>query len=130
VMPPAWLFGQHAIDDDEIGGFAIPRGAVVMVSPYLLHRDPEHWPDPTAFDPDRWLTENRDPDRHKYAWLPFSGGTRTCIGNHFAVMEMIVALARLASRFRVAIVPGHPVVPACLSTVGFRHGLRATITRR
>lgn len=130
VMAPAWLFGQHAIEDDYIGGYRIPAGAIVMVSPYLLHRNERYWANATEFDPNRWLTENRDTSRPKYAYLPFSGGQRTCIGNHFAVMEMIVALVELASRFRVEIDPEHPVVPEPLSTVGFLHGLRARISRR
>jgi cytochrome P450 len=90
--PPVYIFGRQATEDATIGGYEIPRDTIVLVSPYALHHRDDLWPDPERFDPDRFLPE-AEAARHKCAWLPFSAGPRTCIGNHFALMEGQLALA-------------------------------------
>jgi cytochrome P450 len=100
MYPPAWAIGRRAMEDVEIGGYTIPKGTVVLFSQYLLHRDARFFPDPDRFDPDRWLPE-RQKGRPKFAYFPFGGGTRVCIGEAFAWMEGILVLATLAGRWRM-----------------------------
>ncbi len=97
LYPPAWMFERVALEDDEIAGFRIPKGAIVGVSPYTMHRNPAYWPNPEGFDPTRFLTP--DPSRPKLAYLPFGGGPRTCIGNTFALTEMQVILPMIVQRY-------------------------------
>lgn len=96
--PSAPAIGRRAVADDEIGGFRITAGSDVVVSPWIVHRHPAHWPDPLRFDPERF-TPDREKARDRYAWFPFGGGPRTCIGMHFSLLEGAVALAGLARRF-------------------------------
>src|SRR5262249_19523983 len=100
LYPPAWAIGRRAIADVEIGGHTIEKGTIVLVLQYLLHRDPRFYPDPDRFDPDRWLPASQQ-TRPKYAYFPFGGGTRVCIGEPFAWMEGILVLATLARAWRL-----------------------------
>ena len=84
LYPPAWAVGRRALEDVEIGGYTIPKGTVVLFSQYLLHRDARFFPDPDRFDPDRWLPD-RQKGRPKFAYFPFGGGTRVCIGESVRV---------------------------------------------
>jgi cytochrome P450 len=106
--PPAWGIGRRAIEDVEIAGYTIPRGTVVIVSQYLLHNDPRFFPEPERFDPDRWLPE-RQHGRPKFAYFPFGGGNRVCIGESFAWMEGILLLGTLARRWRLERLETAPV---------------------
>jgi cytochrome P450 len=108
LYPPAWGIGRRAIEDVEIGGYTIPRGTVVIFSQYLLHNDPRFFPAPERFDPDRWLPE-RQHRRPKFAYFPFGGGNRVCIGESFAWMEGILLLATLARRWRLERLETAPV---------------------
>ena len=94
LYPPAYAFGRGTPTGDTIDGYAVPPGSVVLVSPWATHRHPDFWPDPHRFDPDRFAPE-AVAARHRYAWFPFAGGPRVCIGNHFAMTEAVVALAVL-----------------------------------
>jgi cytochrome P450 len=123
LYPPVWLISRTATVDDEIDGFAIPAGTLVCVSPYLLHRHPALWEEPLRFDPGRF----ERPPAHEFAYLPFSGGPRRCIGERLALLEAQLALAVLRTRARVRLVPGHPVEPEALVTLRPRHGLLATV---
>ncbi|MSP59965.1 MAG: cytochrome P450 [Myxococcales bacterium] len=97
LYPPVYLFGRQATEEVTLGGYRLPRGTIVLVSPYGLHRRPAEWPDPERFDPDRFTPE-AEAARPRTAWLPFSAGPRTCIGNHFALMEAQIALAIVIQR--------------------------------
>jgi cytochrome P450 len=108
LYPPAWGIGRRAIEDVEIGGYTIPRGTVVIFSQYLLHNDPRFFPEPERFDPDRWLPE-RQHGRPKFAYFPFGGGNRVCIGESFAWMEGILLLGTLARRWRLERLETAPV---------------------
>jgi cytochrome P450 len=108
LYPPAWGIGRRAIEDVEIGGYTIPSGTVVIFSQYLLHNDPRFFPEPERFDPDRWLPE-RQHGRPKFAYFPFGGGNRICIGESFAWMEGILLLATLARRWRLERLETAPV---------------------
>ena len=95
------LLMRRAVTDVQLGGFTLPEGTEVLFSPYALQRDPELYPDPEHFDPNRWSG-----DRPR-AFLPFGAGSRQCIGKEFAVMEMVITLATVLSRWRLRLVPGH-----------------------
>jgi cytochrome P450 len=106
--PPAWAIGRRALEDFAIGGYTVPRGTVVLVSQYLLHRDPRFFPEPECYDPDRWLPE-RQKGRPKFAYFPFGAGSRVCIGEPFAWMEGVLVLATLARRWRLELLETTPV---------------------
>ena len=126
LYPPAWIMSRLALADDHIGPYTIPAGATALVSPYVLHRDPAQWPKPTQFDPDRFAP-GRDRERHSYAYLPFGGGPRLCIGNQFALMEMQILLAMLVRTFDVKPVPNQRVVPQPLITLRPRKGIQMAL---
>lgn len=100
MYPPAWIVGRKALEDDEVIGFKIKKGYNVIISTYVIHRHPEFWEQPDKFDPDRFLPE-RSNNRHKYAYFPFGGGPRMCIGNNFALMEMTLILVMLLQRYNL-----------------------------
>jgi cytochrome P450 len=116
LYPPAWGIGREAHGGSELGGRAVPKGAAVFVSPWAMHRDPRFWDAPERFDPDRFLPE-RSAGRPRYAWFPFGGGARRCIGDAFAMQELVMVLGALAKRFRLTPVPGRTVVPHPLFTL-------------
>lgn len=95
VYPPAWMIARIANEEDEIGGYRIPKNSRVAVSPYLIHRNPDVWPEPARFDPNRFSKE-RSEGRHRFAHIPFGGGPRGCIGVNLARMEGCLVLATLA----------------------------------
>ena len=116
LYPPAWAMSRMALGDDQIGQFRIPKGDTVLLSPYLLHHDPQSWPDPERFDPDRFRPE-REKERPAYAYLPFGGGPRLCIGNQFALLEMQILLALLVQRFDMQLASNKPIIPKPLITL-------------
>jgi cytochrome P450 len=105
LYPPAWVYERVALVDDVVGGFHVPRGTIVGVAPWVMHRNPTLFPDPERFDPER-MGKDRAKERPKHAYLPFGGGPRTCIGNAFAMMEMQIVLAMLAQAYRFEEQPG------------------------
>ena len=109
LYPPAWTTGREAGEDVEIGGYVIPKGAQLLLSQWIVHRDPRWFPNPEGFDPDRWLPA-RAGDLPRFAYFPFGGGPRICIGNHFALMEATLILALIVQRFRVELLPGQRLV--------------------
>lgn len=123
LYPPAWFISRNAIEEDEIGGYPIPAGSLVSVSTYLTHRHPEFWPQPDQFDPDRF-TPAAEASRPRYAYLPFGGGPRLCIGNSFAMAEATLILATLAQRFRLTLATSQPITPDPLITLRVKGGLQ------
>lgn len=117
LYPPAWIMSRLALGDDHIGPYTIPKGTAALVCPYLLHRDPTNWPDPERFDPDRFAPGGEKDQLHSYAYLPFGGGPRLCIGNQFALMEMQILLAMLVRDFDIQCIPNQRVVPRPLITL-------------
>ncbi|MBV9108990.1 MAG: cytochrome P450 [Gemmatimonadetes bacterium] len=99
LFPPAWTIGREPLEAFEAGGYRIRAGSVVLVSPWITHRDPRWWPDPERFDPGRWTPE-QEAERPRFAYFPFGGGPRKCIGEGFAWTEGILVLATLAARWR------------------------------
>jgi cytochrome P450 len=112
------------VKEDVLGGVHVPASsrAVVVISPYVLHRQPTLWPEPERFDPERFSPE-RAAQRPRLAYLPFGGGQRLCIGNSFALMEATLITASVLQRFRLRSVPGHSVEPEPLATLRPKGGL-------
>jgi cytochrome P450 len=129
LYPPAWGFSRRALGADEIAGYRVPRGSLVFLIPFVVHRRPTLWPDPERFDPDRFAPDQVS-GRSKYAYFPFGGGPRGCIGNQFAMTEALLIVAAIAQRYRVVLAPGQAIRPEPLITLRPSSGLRATITRR
>jgi cytochrome P450 len=129
VYPPSWDLERDAVDDDEIGGFRIPAGSMVFISPFVTHRHPDFWDDPEVFDPTRFLPGEDGHRRPRPAYLPFGVGPRHCIGHAFATLEATLVLATVARRFRLDLVPGHPVVPDANVTLRPRYGVTVVANR-
>ena len=98
LYPPAWAIGREAIDPCEIGGYPVPAGMTVFIAPWVLHRDPRYFDNPSEFRPDRW-TSGLAKQLPRFAYMPFGGGPRTCIGSRFAMMEAVLILATIAQHF-------------------------------
>lgn len=128
LYPPAWSIARRALAELELGGYRITRRSIVVTSPWIVHRDERWFPEPGRFEPGRWLVD--DPARPRFAYFPFGGGTRICIGERFAWTEAILVLATLASRWRATLVPDHPVEPLPRITLRPRHGLRMVLHAR
>jgi cytochrome P450 len=109
LYPAGWFLPRVLTEPDELGGVAIAPGSTVIVSPYLTHRNPELWPEPERFDPDRFAGDQ--PRRHPYAYYPFAGGVHRCLGSHFFVIEAVLVCAAMLSRFRHRVRVAHPLVP-------------------
>jgi cytochrome P450 len=105
LYPSLWIIGREAIEDYTIGPYAVPAKSVVLMSPYLTHRDARYFPDPERFDPERW-TDQAKAQRPKFSYFPFGGGSRTCIGDQFAWMEGTLVLITLAQKWQLQNVPG------------------------
>ena len=129
LYPPAHTIARTAIGEDRIGGVRVPPGASITISIHALHRNPKLWQEPERFDPERFAPDAVAP-RHRFAYLPFGGGPRICIGNGFAMAEAQVILATVAQRWRLRLAEGHPVVPIGLVTLRPRHGLWVTLEPR
>ncbi len=129
LFPPVFSIQRVPLEDDEVGGHRIPAGSFVTISPYVTHRNPLLWPEPLRFDPLRF-TSDRVKERHSFAYIPFGGGPRACIGRGFAMMEACLVLAHIARAYRLRIAPGHPVEAQGWITLRPRYGLRMTLERR
>jgi cytochrome P450 len=123
LYPPAWSLARTVVKELEIAGYRIPAGANVVMSTWIMHRDPRYFPHPTKFDPDRWLSE-KSQKLPRFAYFPFGGGPRQCIGNSFAMMEATLLLATIAQRFQFRAVPGHLVVPVPSFTLRPKYGIK------
>ena len=111
LYPPAWMIARRCVADDEIGGFFIPGGSLVLASPFVTQRHPDFFPNPEGFDPSRFLEPaSRDP-RTRAAYFPFGMGPRLCIGQSFAMLEAVLIFARLQQRLRFRRVPGEAPKP-------------------
>ena len=123
LYPPAWAIMRRAIDDDELGPYHIPARTNVFISPWAIHRHPGYWEQPEVFDPERF-SPARAAGRPHFAYLPFGGGPRLCIGNTFALTEAQLILATIAQRYELGLRPEQQVEPLPLITLRPRGGLR------
>ncbi len=122
LYPPAWSLARTAAEDFEIGGYLVPAGSNVVMSQWIMHRDPRFFPSPEQFDPGRWFEEHTQ-RLPRFAYFPFGGGPRYCVGASFAMMEATLLLAAIAQRFRLRMVPGHKVVPVPSITLRPKYGI-------
>ncbi|HJU54981.1 MAG TPA: cytochrome P450 [Pyrinomonadaceae bacterium] len=129
LYPPAWAIGRLALQDYEVAGYTIPPKALVLLSPYVTQRDERFFPDPSRFDPERWTPEAREA-RPQFAYFPFGGGPRRCIGEGFAWMEGILLIASLARRWRMRLVPNHRVETKPVITLRPKHGMMMTVEKK
>ena len=129
LYPPAYLVGREVVREFEVGGYTLPVGAQVMASPYTLQRDPRFFPEPERFMPERWL-DSSAPAPPRYAYIPFGGGPRVCIGNHFATMEIALVLATLMQQIEFTVAPDYRLVLSPVVTMRIRDNLRVTVKRR
>jgi cytochrome P450 len=120
LYPPAWTIERDALADDDVAGVPVPAGSLVAISPYLVHRNPRIWPDPAGFDPCRFLPDGGAAARHRYAFIPFGGGRRACVGASFAELETVLVLATIARRFRLELTARG--IPAPVAQVTLRPG--------
>ena len=128
LYPPAWLQTRRLVAPSTVGGHELPAGAMLLFSPWVVHRDPQWWPAPLQFDPSRWRTGG---ERPRFAYFPFGGGPRQCIGNDFADLEGVTVLAAIRRRFRVESAAGTPPVePAPLVTLRPRYGVQVRLRAR
>jgi cytochrome P450 len=129
LYPPAWAIGRQAIKDCNIGDYVIPAGSSILMSQYLMHHDPRYFPEPERFDPERWDSQEKA-KRPRFSYFPFGGGTRSCIGETFAWMEGILAIATIARRWRMRIMPGHPIILQPLVTLRPKFGMQMRLIDR
>ncbi len=104
LYPPGWVVTRRTIDADHLAGYEVPPDTDVFLSPYLIHRHPAHWEDPESFRPERFAA-GAEQARHRYAYFPFSAGPRHCVGETFAIFEMVMHLSMAARRFRLRLHP-------------------------
>lgn len=129
VYPPVWGIGREAIRECEVGGYAVPRRSQIWINQWVLHRDPRYFENPEDFNPDRW---SGDFAKHlpKFAYFPFGGGPRMCIGQSFALMEAAVILSAVARRFQLRLAPDARIEPVPTITLRPRYGVPMILSRR
>lgn len=129
LYPPGWLLSRRAVGPDRLGGYDIPAGADVLISPFLLHRHPRYWQDAEAFRPERFDADH-ETERPRFAYMPFAAGPRHCIGETFAVYEMLIHLYRVARRYRLRYRADRPVELEAQVNLRTRHPLFMTLEKR
>ncbi|HXI92651.1 MAG TPA: cytochrome P450, partial [Blastocatellia bacterium] len=129
LYPPVWVMGRRAVSACKIGGFHVPAKSIVLLSQFVMHHDERYYVEPENFNPDRWLPEARA-ERPRYAYFPFGGGPRMCIGEQFAWMEGILLLAVIAQKWKLRLVHGHSVKPQPLITLRPKHGMKMVVEGR
>ncbi|WP_131745071.1 cytochrome P450 [Frankia sp. Cppng1_Ct_nod] len=130
LYPPVWMMGRHLVEDRVVGGYQLPAGSTLLLSQWVVHHDEMWWPEPERFNPDRWIGDHRNPQRPRYAYFPFGGGPRQCIGNSFAQAEGVLCLATIARRWTFEPTEDVEIIPEPLVTLRPRNGLPMTIRSR
>ena len=128
LFPPAWALGRQAIDDYKVGGYSVPKGSIILMSQYVMHRDPRYFPEPDRFYPDRWTEEFRK-QLPRFSYFPFGGGIRGCIGEPFAWLEGILLIATICRQWRLKHIPSHKVELKPLITLRPKYGMQMKITK-
>ncbi|MCH8172500.1 MAG: cytochrome P450 [Proteobacteria bacterium] len=116
LYPPLWTVSRQTVSADVLGQHKLPKGAIVMLSPYVMHRNPRFWNNPEVFDPDRFLPK-QEATRHKHAYFPFGGGPHLCLGNRFGTLEGVMSLAMLCQKFDFEVCPGQKLEPVPMTTL-------------
>ncbi len=129
LYSPAWVIGRRALSDYKIGEYALRRGDIVLMAQAVMHTDPRFWHSPQAFDPERWTPE-AEAVRPKFAYFPFGGGPRVCIGEQFAWMEEMLLLAALGQQWKMRLAPGQVVATQPIITLRPKFGMKMVLERR
>jgi len=129
LYPPAWAMGRQATQAIEIGPYRLPKGTYLFFSQYIVQRDAKYFPDPLQFEPERFTPEAKA-SRPKFAYFPFGGGGRQCIGESFAWMEAVLVLATLAQRWRLRVVEGQRIEVQPKITLRPKFGIHTVAERR
>ena len=129
LYPPGWVLSRRTIEADVLGGYPVPAGTNVLLPLYLLHRHPHFWKDPEAFEPERFAPEH-EAERPRFAYMPFAAGPRHCIGETFALYEMLVHLYKVARRYRLSYVPDKPLELEAQINLRTRHPLHMRLEAR
>jgi cytochrome P450 len=129
LYPPAWRIWRKTNEPFRAGDYVLPAGSNLVMSQWLTQRDPRWFPEPERFRPERWL-DGSTANLPRFAYFPFGGGPRVCIGAGFALMEATLLLAAIAQRYRLSLVPGHPVEPLASITLRPRNGIRVELHTR
>jgi cytochrome P450 len=129
LYPPGWLLSRRTVAADVLGGFAVPPGTNVLLPLYLLHRHPRYWKEPDRFWPERFSPEH-EAERPRFAYMPFAAGPRHCIGETFALYEMLVHLYKVARRYRLVYVPDKPLELEAQINLRTRHPLHMRLLPR
>lgn len=129
LFPPIWMVSLQAMEDCEIGEYSIPTGTLVFVSQWVMHRDPRYFDNPEEFNPDRW-TDDLTKRLPTYAYFPFGGGPRVCIGRSFAMMEAVLVVATIAQKYQLTLVPEHPTVPRPSISLCPKYGMKMLLAKR
>ncbi len=129
LYPPAWTLGRRALNDYRIGQYVVPADSIVLMSPWVMHHDARFYPEPYKFDPERWTVEARE-SRPKFAYFPFGGGPRVCIGEQFASMEGVLLIATIAQQWKMRLAPDQRVEPKPMITLRPKYGMRLVLQSR
>jgi cytochrome P450 len=130
LYPPAWAIGRLSIDEHVFNEFKIPKGALVLLSPYVTHRDKRYWENGDEFLPERWFEQSIKEAGQKFIYFPFSKGVRSCIGESFAWMEGILLIATLAQKWRLKLVPDYRLGLSPLMTLRPKYGMKMALQKR
>lgn len=128
LYPPAWIIGRRALRPDRIGDAEVPAGSVVAISPYVLHRHPDHWTEPETFDPERFMNGAAEHKRHPFSYIPFGAGPRTCIGVNFALAEAPLIVGQLIQRFDLTLAGDGDAQPLGLFVLQPREPIRIRLS--
>ncbi len=128
IYPPVWMLNRTAVKEDEIGGYYVPAKTDILLLPYLTHRHPEFWEDAEEFIPERFSAENSE-NRPKFAYFPFGGGPRICLGNNFAMMEAQLIIAMILQKFKVELVPEYKVEAEVSLTLRPKRGIMVSLEK-
>jgi cytochrome P450 len=127
LYPPVWGLTRRAVSADKVGGYRVPAGADVMISPYTLHRNPSFWPDPERFDPQRFDPAVGGAAARRYSYIPFGAGPRVCVGSHLGMLEATLVAAMVARRFRLELPPGRVARPEAMLSLRVQGGLKMLV---
>jgi cytochrome P450 len=129
LYPPAYAMGREAVEDVRLGQYTVPQGMLVLMSMYVMHRDPRYFEAPETFQPERWM-KGLQKTLPRFAYFPFGGGPRLCIGNQFAMMEAVLLLVTVAQRYRLRREPGARIEPWTGITLRPKYGVPVLLERR
>ena len=129
LYPPAWALGRQAINEYKIDKYTIRAGSIILMSQYVMHRNPLYFTEPDLFNPDRWTPEFKK-QLPRFSYFPFGGGIRGCVGESFAWLEAILLISTICKQWKMTLEPGHKVALKPLITLRPKHGMRMVLTRR